>query len=47
MHYQNVIIIRECSKKLLEMKNSKSFSPLTPSMNKSRANIFLHDCQRS
>ena len=30
MHYQNVIIIRECSKKLLEMKNSKSFF-LTPS----------------
>ena len=25
MHYQNLIIIRECSKKLLEMKNSKSF----------------------
>ena len=30
MHYQNLIIIRECSKKLLEMKNSKSFF-LTPS----------------
>ena len=25
MHYPNLIIIRECSKKLLEMKNSKSF----------------------
>ena len=29
MHYKNLIIIRECSKKLLKMKNSKSF--LTPS----------------
>ena len=25
MHYQNLIIIHECSKKLLEMKNSKFF----------------------
>ena len=25
MHYQNLIIIHECSKKLLKMKNSKSF----------------------
>ena len=25
MHYQNLIIIHECGKKLLEMKNSKSF----------------------
>ena len=24
MHYQNLIIIHECSKKLLEIKNSKS-----------------------
>ena len=24
MHYQNLIIIHECSKKLLEMKNSKT-----------------------
>ena len=31
MRYQNLIIIRECSKKLLEMKNSKSFF-LTPSI---------------
>ena len=30
MHYQNLIIIHECSKKLLKMKNSKSFF-LTPS----------------
>ena len=29
MHYQNLIIIHECGKKLLKMKNSKSF--LTPS----------------
>ena len=25
MYYQNLIIIHECSKKLLKMKNSKSF----------------------
>ena len=25
MHYQNLIIIHECNKKLLEMKNSKVF----------------------
>ena len=25
MYYQNFIIIHECSKKLLKMKNSKSF----------------------
>ena len=25
MHYQNLIIIHECSKKLLKMKDSKSF----------------------
>ena len=25
MHYQNLIIIHECGKKLLKMKNSKSF----------------------
>ena len=31
MHYQNLIIIHECSKKLLKMKNSKSFF-LTPSI---------------
>ena len=31
MHYQNLIIIHECSKKLLKMKNSKFF--LTPSTN--------------
>ena len=30
MHYQNLIIIYECRKKLLKMKNSKSFF-LTPS----------------
>ena len=30
MHYQILIIIHECSKKLLKMKNSKSFF-LTPS----------------
>ena len=31
MYYQNVIIIHECSKKLLKMKNSKSFF-FTPSI---------------
>ena len=31
MYYQNLIIIHECSKKLLKMKNSKSFF-LTPSI---------------
>ena len=31
MHYQNLIIIHECSKKLLKMKNSKSLF-FTPSM---------------
>ena len=31
IYYQNLIIIHECSKKLLKMKNSKSFF-LTPSM---------------
>ena len=32
MHFQNLIIIHECSKMLLEMKNSKSF--LTPSISR-------------
>ena len=32
MYCQNLIIIHECSKKLLKMKNSKSFF-LTPSTN--------------
>ena len=30
MYYQNLIMIHECSKKLLKMKNSKFF--LTPSI---------------
>ena len=31
MYYQNLIMIHECSKKLLKMKNSRSFF-LTPSV---------------